>query len=136
MQHPNFNVLVRVCSDDQGVLDPEGLLHCKALLPSGNDEDLYKLFNRFLSCELFATENGVEYSIALLKAHFITRPAYGAGKAEHPDPPELYHLGHDPSEKHNIADKHPEIIAQIRELTEAHKAAMIPGEPQLEARIE
>ena len=70
------------------------------------------------------------------KAHFITRPAYGAGKAEHPDPPELYHLGHDPSEKHNMAEKHPDIIAQIRELAEAHKAAMIPGEPQLEALIE
>ena len=35
-----------------------------------------------------------------------------------------------------MAEKHPDIIAQIRELAEAHKAAMIPGEPQLEALIE
>ncbi|MFH1264130.1 MAG: arylsulfatase, partial [Planctomycetota bacterium] len=70
------------------------------------------------------------------KAHFITRPAYGAGKPEAHDPPELYHLGHDPSEKFNVAEKHPEVIAEIRKLAEAHQAAMTPGVPQLDAVIQ
>jgi len=69
------------------------------------------------------------------KAHFITRPAYGPGKPETHDPPLLYHLGHDPSEQYDVAAKYPEAVAAIRELAEAHKAAMQPGEPQLEATI-
>jgi arylsulfatase A len=69
------------------------------------------------------------------KAHFITQDAYGPGKPESHDPPLLYHLGHDPSEKYNVAEKHPDVIAEIRKLAEAHQAAMEPGEPQLEAII-
>jgi hypothetical protein len=48
----------------------------------------------------------------------------------------LYHLGHDPSEKYNVAEKHPEVIAELRTLAEAHRAAMTPGPPQLDAVIE
>jgi len=70
------------------------------------------------------------------KAHFITRPAYGQGKAEHHDPPVLYHLGHDPSERFDVAEKYPDVVAEICKLAEAHTAAMEPGEPQLEKLIE
>ena len=70
------------------------------------------------------------------KAHFITKPAYGRGQAEQHDPPILYHLGHDPSETHDVSNDHPEVVAEIRKLAEAHKSAMVPGEPQLEKRIE
>lgn len=65
------------------------------------------------------------------KAHFITQPGYGGGPQEH-DPPELYHLLHDPSEKYNIADDHPAVIEQIRELVKAHKATVKPVVNQLE----
>ena len=69
------------------------------------------------------------------KAHFITRPAYGAGKPEEHDPPLLYHLGHDPSEKYDVAKGHPDVLAELRQEIERHRAALKPGPCQLTARI-
>ena len=37
------------------------------------------------------------------KAHFITRSAYGADAPEKHDPPLLFHLAHDPSERFDVA---------------------------------
>lgn len=65
------------------------------------------------------------------KAHFITQPGYGAGKAEKHDPPLLYHLGHDPGERFNVAADHPEVLAEIRKIAQLHQEQMTPGEPQL-----
>jgi len=92
--------------------------------PSPRDAMFY-----YRGVQLYAVRQGP------FKAHFITRPAYGPGKPETHDPPLLYHLGHDPSEQYDVAAKYPEAVAAIRELAEAHKAAMQPGEPQLEATI-
>lgn len=69
------------------------------------------------------------------KAHFITKPAYGKGEAVEHDPPLLYHLGHDPSEKYNVARSHPEIIADIQKEVEKHRKTLVPGEDQLAKRI-
>jgi len=66
------------------------------------------------------------------KAHFITQGAYGGPKRVAHETPELYHLLHDPSEKYNIADDHPEVIAQIRELVAAHQKTVKPVVNQLE----
>ncbi len=70
------------------------------------------------------------------KAHFYTRSAYKKNDPEvaH-DPPLLFHLGHDPSEKYNIADQHPEVIADILKEVEKHKANLVPGEDQLVKRL-
>jgi arylsulfatase A len=51
------------------------------------------------------------------------------------DPPLLYNLKHDPSEKYNIAQKHPEVVKLLRELRRKHQATMVEGEDQLAARI-
>jgi arylsulfatase A len=69
------------------------------------------------------------------KAHFVTRSGYGGDKPQMHDPPLLFHLGHDPGEKFNVAADHPEVIAEIRKIAEAHQAEMKPGEPQLGKRI-
>jgi arylsulfatase A len=80
------------------------------------------------------------------KAHFVTRNEYGS-KTAHPiteeeieigseptrhDPPLLYNVNVDPEEKYNIADEHPEVIAEIREILEEHKESIKPVENQLE----
>jgi arylsulfatase A len=70
------------------------------------------------------------------KAHFITRSAYGGDKPVRHETPELYHLGHDPSEKYNIAKDHPDVIAAIQKEVERHRSNLIPGEDQLARRIE
>ncbi len=69
------------------------------------------------------------------KAHFITRSEYGGEAEVTHATPELYNLDIDPSEKWNIAAKHPEVIAEIRRLAEAHKKAIPPVENQLDKRI-
>lgn len=70
------------------------------------------------------------------KAHFITRPAYGQGAAVKHEPPLLYHLEHDPSEKHNLAKDHPKIVEEIKKTAEAHRAGLKPVENQLDRRKE
>ncbi len=110
---------------DDLVLD--GLDISPALLGTGASPRDVMFYYR--GVQLYAVRKGP------FKAHFITRPAYGRDKAEKHDPPVLYHLGHDPSEKYNVAEKHPDVVAEIRKLAEAHKAAMEPGERQLEAVI-
>jgi arylsulfatase A len=65
------------------------------------------------------------------KAHFFTQTGYGQAKPEQHDPPLLFHLGLDPSEKRNVATEHPDVIARIRSIVNAHQSALVPGEPQL-----
>jgi arylsulfatase A-like enzyme len=66
------------------------------------------------------------------KAHFMTQAAYGQQKPEQHDPPILYHLEHDPSERRNLADKHPEVLADIQKEVESHKRKLKPAPSQLE----
>ncbi len=65
------------------------------------------------------------------KAHFRTQPGYGQAKAEEHEPPLLFHLGRDPSEKRNVAAAHPEVIAEIRQVVAEHQSGVTPGTPQL-----
>jgi arylsulfatase A len=69
------------------------------------------------------------------KAHFITQSAYGSDKPVEHDPPLLYHLGHDPSEKYDIAKDHPDVIAAIYKEVERHRSELVPGKDQLAERI-
>jgi len=65
------------------------------------------------------------------KAHFITRSAYGKDQPVTHDPPQLYHLGHDPSEKYDIAKAHPDVLAEIQKEVERHRRTLVPAEDQL-----
>ncbi len=76
--------------------------------------------------EVFAVRVG-EY-----KAHFITQSEYGKDVKLIQDPPILFNVNIDPSEKFNVAKEHPEIIVEIRKVLEAHKATLVPVENQLE----
>lgn len=66
------------------------------------------------------------------KAHFITEGCYGVGpkKVEH-ESPELYHLEHDPSEKYNVAELHPDVIERLTEIAEKHRKSIGDVENQL-----
>jgi arylsulfatase A len=70
------------------------------------------------------------------KAHFTTKSAYGKDQPEAHDPPLLFHLGHDPGEQYNVAKDHPEVLATIQQIVEKHQAALVPGKPQLNDRIQ
>lgn len=67
------------------------------------------------------------------KAHFATQESYtGNNKVNEHDPPVLYNLEVDPSEKWNVADRHPEVIAEIKAAAETHKATIVAVPSQLE----
>ncbi len=70
------------------------------------------------------------------KAHFTTQGAYGedAKRREQHDPPILYDLRNDVGEQTDIASNHPDILAQIRSLADAHRATVQPVENQLDKR--
>jgi arylsulfatase A-like enzyme len=79
--------------------------------------------------KLFAVRHG-EW-----KAHFITQVAYGKdGPMEH-DPPLLYNLGRDPGEKTDVAKDNGEVVKRLKAIAEKHRAAMKPGEPQLDKKL-
>jgi arylsulfatase A len=66
------------------------------------------------------------------KAHFITEGCYGIGpKREEHETPELYNLEHDPSEKHNIAANHPEVVERLQAVAAKHRESIEPVENQL-----
>ena len=77
---------------------------------------------------MFAVRHGVH------KAHFSTRPGYGAKTAAAHDPPLLYDLERDPSEQHNVAGRHPEVLAEIHAVLEAHRETLTPVQNQLETK--
>ncbi len=62
------------------------------------------------------------------KAHFITQEVYVSNpkRVEH-DPPLLYNLDVDPSERFDVSEKFPEVIAEIKELVRKHNAKMVKG---------
>jgi arylsulfatase A-like enzyme len=89
--------------------------------PSPRDTMFY-----YRGSRLFAVRKGP------YKAHFLTQVAFGKDPEVKHDPPLLYHLGHDPSERFDLAKEHPEVIADLRKVVAEHLAGMKPGENQLE----
>ncbi len=64
------------------------------------------------------------------KAHFDTQDSYAEAKREKQEPPLLFNLAHDPSERFNVASENPEVIKEIRAAIVAHEAKLVPGRPQ------
>jgi arylsulfatase A len=75
--------------------------------------------------ELFAARLGP------WKAHFRTQDGYGQPQLAEHQPPLLFHLGRDPSEKRNVAAAQPDVVAQIQRVVDAHREQLTPGPPQL-----
>ena len=65
------------------------------------------------------------------KAHWTTQAGYGEKPQKH-DPPVLFHLEHDPSEKYDVAKNHPQVLADIIKEIERHRATVKPVQSQLE----
>lgn len=69
------------------------------------------------------------------KAHFITQSAYVGDDPVVHDPPALYHLGHDPGERFDVAADHPEIIEELTRIVKEHTASVDVAPTQLDERI-
>lgn len=70
------------------------------------------------------------------KLHFITEGAYGQPpeRTVH-EQPLLFNLRNDPSEKFDISAEHPELVANILETVDAHRAAMVDKPPLFDQRL-
>jgi arylsulfatase A len=69
------------------------------------------------------------------KAHFIVPGADSAGSSAGPSgSPQLYNLDQDPSEKYDLADTHPELIAELRRLADDHVKTVVPVQNQIATR--
>jgi arylsulfatase A-like enzyme len=78
--------------------------------------------------EIYAIRKGA------YKAHFITQGEYGPPAKEQHDPPMLFNLEVDPSEKTDIADQHPDVLLEMKRIVEEHRATLTEVENQLEKR--
>jgi arylsulfatase A-like enzyme len=66
------------------------------------------------------------------KAHFKTQSGYGQPQAETHDPPQLFNLEIDPSERLNVAAANAGVLDEVRSLVEKHKAGLQAAPSQLE----
>jgi arylsulfatase A-like enzyme len=66
------------------------------------------------------------------KAHFVTQTGYGQPQPEQHDPPLLFNLDVDPSERFNVAEKHPQVLSEIQSLVEKHRGAIKPAASQVD----
>ncbi|MDG2126269.1 MAG: sulfatase [Verrucomicrobiales bacterium] len=93
--------------------------------PSPRDEMFYYHGER-----VYAVRKGA------YKAHFLTKTSYtGQREPVIHNPPLLFNLDHDPSEKHNIASAHPEVVQQLTTLVGDHTASVTPVENNLELQL-
>jgi len=88
-----------------------------------------EVFFYYRGTQLYAARKGP------YKAHYITQDAYGPARPVRHDPPLLFHLGHDPSERFDVAAKHPDVLADLAGEVERHRATVVPVKCQLEETI-
>jgi arylsulfatase A-like enzyme len=71
------------------------------------------------------------------KALFVVTSTGPAGPAEAtPAPPQLYNLDQDPSEKYDVAEKHPGVLADLRKLADEHQKTVVPVKNQIATRTQ
>ena len=65
------------------------------------------------------------------KAHFTTQASFSGNPPEQHAEPLLFNLDIDPSEQFDIAEQHPEIVAELIALVNDHKKTIAPKVNQL-----
>lgn len=69
------------------------------------------------------------------KAHFMTHASYSPDPPAPHDPPLLYNVEADPSERFDVGKEHPDVIADLTNEYEKHKAGIQPVPPLLDAVV-
>ena len=66
------------------------------------------------------------------KMHLMTQNAYGQREPVKHDPPQLYHLDHDPGENYELGKQNPEVIEDLIKEVKKHQQELKPAPSQLE----
>ena len=108
---------------------------CEAALPAGARRD-HVLFGEgpsprqvmfyYRDATLMAVRKGP------WKAHFQTQTGYPREGPQTHDPPLLFHLDRDPSEKYDVSKDHPDVIADLKREVAEHQAHLEIAPSQLE----
>lgn len=98
-------------------------------LLKGEKENGRELIYYYHQSNLYAIRKGP------WKAHFTTKPSYSKEPAAPHDPPLLYNLDNDPSEKYDLSKNHPEIVEIIKKEYEKHKASIKQVPSHLEGKL-
>jgi len=83
----------------------------------------------YFSEELWAVRKG-PWKIHVKTTSPASVSTWGEWPIEEHDPPLLYHVEHDPSEKYNVADKHLDVVRELLEVMKEHQANLVAGKPQ------
>lgn len=94
----------------------------------GESQSLRKHIFYYRAYELMAVRHGP------WKVHYQKQGSYGTEprKITKCEPPELYHLEHDPGEQYNIAEDNEAVLQEIQAVVEQHLADLEPAESLLE----
>jgi len=65
------------------------------------------------------------------KAHFETQPSYSGQRAVVHDPPLLYNIEADPSEKYEVGSRHPDIVEEMKLLYKRQIETVIPAPSEI-----
>ena len=68
------------------------------------------------------------------KAFFVVPAGDGSAAASANSKPQLYNLDQDPSERFDLADMHPEILAELRKLADDHARTVVTVKNQIASR--
>ena len=79
--------------------------------------------------ELWAVRRG-PWKIHVKTTSPASVSTWGDWPIEEHDPPLLFNVEYDPSEKHNVADKHPQVVRRLLNVMREHQETVVPGEPQ------
>jgi arylsulfatase A len=74
--------------------------------------------------QLYAVRKGA------YKAHFTSHDGYSKAPAEQHNPPLLFNLPEDPSERFDVASDHPEIVAELTKIYQEHTNTVTHGKLQ------
>lgn len=94
----------------------------------GNEESPRNEVFYYRGPELYAVRVGA------YKAHFITEAGYKLNTREEHNPPLLFNIEEDPSEKYDLAKKQPEEITRIMQVVKEHNSKMVKGPDLLKDR--
>ena len=92
------------------------------LFGNGKSKRLIEYY--YYSDQVYAVRKGP------FKAHFTTHDGYGKEEPVKHDPPLLFNLAEDPSERFDVAAEHPEVVAGLTKIAEEHRATVTRGKLQ------
>jgi arylsulfatase A len=95
----------------------------------GKQESVRELVYYYNNDKLYAIRKGA------WKAHFTTQPSYSSELPVKHDPPLLYNLNKDPSEKYEVGKNNPEIVADLTKEFEKQLSNIKPVPRQMDSLV-